>query len=67
MQQGAKIGSLHTTGTASQMLACSESTVRYWVRCGRLTPIATTPNGVRLFAPADIERIRCEREAARPL
>ena len=53
----------YTTGPIARAWKCSEGLVRYYVKIGRLTPIATTPSGINLFDPADVERIRLEREA----
>ena len=53
----------YTTTPIARAWRCSEGLVRYYVKIGRLTPIATTPTGINLFDPADVERIRLEREA----
>jgi DNA-binding transcriptional MerR regulator len=62
MLEATKTGSLHTTGSTARVWECSESLVRYYVRTGRLVPVATTPNGLKLFALSDVERIRRERQ-----
>ena len=55
----------YTTGPIARAWNCSEGLVRYYVKIGRLTPIATTPSGIKLFDHADVERIRREREERR--
>jgi len=52
-----------TTSYAARILRVAEATVRAWDRAGIL-PARRTSNGMRLFARADVERLRAAREAA---
>ena len=47
---------------AARLLNVSESSVRYWVKTGRL-PALRTPSGHRLFMRADVEALAQTRGA----
>lgn len=51
---------------AGQRLGCSVRTVHRLVTAGKLTPIhkLSGPSGAFLFDPADVEKLREQREAA---
>lgn len=51
------------TTEASNILGCSQQTVRAWERSGRLRAFKTR-RGVRLFDRADVERLARERASA---
>ncbi len=46
-----------TTASVARRLSVSEGTVRGWVRGGRLSTVATTESGVRLFDPQEVDRL----------
>ena len=45
-----------TTTSAARRVDRSEATIRNWTKAGHLTPVTTTPSGVRLYDPADVDR-----------
>lgn len=54
-----------TVGDAAVILGLSPDGVRKAVSTGRLSIAATTPNGMRLFSPSEIQRFKRSREARR--
>jgi excisionase family DNA binding protein len=48
-----------TTSSVARRLGVAEVTVRLWARTGRLRA-TRTETGLRLFAPADVERLADE-------
>jgi DNA-binding transcriptional MerR regulator len=51
-----------TTASVARRLEKSEGTIRAWVRSGRLQPMAITESGVKLFDPAEVNRLAEARE-----
>lgn len=58
--------SLYTTGTVARELSTSEANVRKLANQGRLASTRAA-NGIRLFRRDDVERLKQERAARRPL
>ena len=52
-------------GDVARALGISKDRVRQLVDRGHITPRATTPRGLRLFAQTDVTALRVEREAVR--
>jgi DNA-binding transcriptional MerR regulator len=61
MQTLVHVQSPMTTASVARRLEKSEGTIRAWVRAGRLQPMAVTDSGVKLFDPAEIDRLARER------
>jgi DNA-binding transcriptional MerR regulator len=53
------------TGAAARKLGVTVKTIHRWVEGGTLAAAVTTADRVRLFDPAEVERLRRERGAAR--
>jgi DNA-binding transcriptional MerR regulator len=56
---------LLSTGTVARDCGVSHESVRRWANAGRLPVAAKTPNGERLFNPADVARFAEQRRADR--
>jgi DNA-binding transcriptional MerR regulator len=53
-----------TISKAASLLGVSTSTLRYWDKHGKLIPRRHPINGYRMYALADIERLKQEIEGA---
>ena len=56
---------LWETADVARELKVVPATVRALARAGKLRVVASTPRGVRLFKPEDVERLRSARAAKR--
>lgn len=54
-----------TAGDAAARLKISPAGVRLAADTGRLRIAATTPGGIRLFLPEDVDRLKRDRAKAR--
>lgn len=52
----------------ARILEITPSTVRLYIKGGRLTPVARTPRGIRLFSLTDVENFRriLKKKTGRP-
>ena len=49
---------LYTTGKVAEMLGISKSTIKHWVKVGKLKPAKITETGRYLFSEEQIEQLR---------